>query len=203
MTMHPHTLTVTLPAWVEGFLCSHPECLSTIEKRMTLVIEAARCNVAEGTGGPFAAAVFEMESGRLVSLGLNLVTTGGLSILHAEIVALALAQQAKGVYDLGAPGQPAHELVTSTEPCAMCFGAIPWSGVRRVVTGARESDARCVGFDEGPKMLEWRRELENRGIATICGIEREAAAQVLFDYAACGGRIYNSREGDAASPAGG
>ena len=75
MTMHPHTLTVTLPAWVEGFLCSHPECLSTIEKRMTLVIEAARCNVAEGTGGPFAAAVFEMESGRLVSLGLNLVTT--------------------------------------------------------------------------------------------------------------------------------
>jgi hypothetical protein len=33
----------------------------------------------------------------------------------------------------------------------MCFGAIPWSGRRRLVSGARSSDAEDIGFDEGPK----------------------------------------------------
>jgi hypothetical protein len=32
------------------------------------------------------------------------------------------------------------------------FGAIPWSGVQRVIAGARDSDARSIGFDEGPEM---------------------------------------------------
>jgi len=161
---------------------------------MSFVIEAAQLNVSKGTGGPFAAAVFETESGKLVSLGVNLVTSEGLSILHAEMVAFALAQKKIGSYDLGRYDLPAHELVTSIEPCAMCFGAIPWSGVRRVITGARDADARRIGFDEGPKMKEWRSELEKRGIATICDVSREAAAQVLLNYSLQGGKIYNSRE---------
>jgi tRNA(Arg) A34 adenosine deaminase TadA len=76
----------------------------------------------------------------------------------------------------------------------MCFGAIPWSGVRRVVTGARDADARSIGFDEGPKMQDWRSELEKRGIATLCDVSREAASQVLLNYSLQGGKIYNSRE---------
>ena len=130
---------------------------------MSLVIEAAQRNISEGTGGPFAAAVFEMESGKLISLGVNLVLSQGLSILHAEMVAFALAQKKIGSYDLGRYDLPAHELVTSIEPCAMCFGAIPWSGVRRVIAGARDADARSIGFDEGPKMKDWRSELEKTG----------------------------------------
>lgn len=179
---------------MEGFLREHAEILPSVEERMALVIAAARRNISQGTGGPFAAAVFETGSGKLVSLGVNLVVSGGLSLLHAEMLALALAQKKTGSYDLGRPDLPAHELVTSTEPCAMCFGAIPWSGVRRVITGARDADARSVGFDEGPKMATWRKELEQRGIATLCDVGREAAAQVLRDYAASGGKIYNSRE---------
>jgi len=68
---------------------------------MSFVIEAAQLNISKSTGGPFAAAVFETESGKLVSLGVNLVTSEGLSILHAEIVAFALAQKKIGSYDLG------------------------------------------------------------------------------------------------------
>lgn len=158
---------------------------------MALVIEAARANVANGTGGPFAAAVFESASGRLVALGVNLVTTQGLSMLHAEVVALAFAQRMLGTYDLGAPGLPRHELVASAEPCAMCLGAIPWSGVRKLITGARDADVRKIGFDEGAKLPGWRDELEKRGIATVCDVGRAAAAQVLLDYAAAGGAIYN------------
>ncbi|OPX99603.1 MAG: Guanine deaminase [Syntrophorhabdus sp. PtaB.Bin006] len=161
---------------------------------MSFVIKAAQLNVSKGTGGPFAAAVFETESGKLVSLGVNLVTSGGLSILHAEMLAFTLAQQKIGAYDLGRYDLPSHDLVASAEPCTMCLGAIPWSGVRRVIVGARDSDVRAIGFDEGPKAKEWKDELEKRGIAVICDVGREAAVQVLLDYSLQGGKIYNSRE---------
>ena len=196
MSFQPSVIEIKLPEWIDSFLLRYPAYISSIEDRMSFVIEAAQLNISKGTGGPFAAAVFETESGKLVSLGVNLVTSEGLSILHAEMVAFALAQKKIGSYDLGRYDLPAHELVTSIEPCAMCFGAIPWSGVRRVIAGARDTDARRIGFDEGPKMKEWRSELEKRGIATICDVSREAAAQVLLNYSLQGGKIYNSRESE-------
>jgi len=194
MPFQPRVIEIQLPEWIDLFLRGYPDILPSIQDRMSFVIEAAQRNISEATGGPFAAAVFEMESGKLISLGMNLVLSQGLSILHAEMVAFALAQKKLGSYDLGRYDLPAHELVTSIEPCAMCFGAIPWSGVRRVIAGARDADARSIGFDEGPKMKDWRSELEKRGIATLCDINREAAAQVLLNYSLQGGIIYNSRE---------
>ncbi len=122
------------------------------------------------------------------------MTNQGLSILHAEMVALSLAQKKLANYDLGAEGLPVHEIVTSTEPCAMCFGAIPWSGVSRVICGARDEDARRIGFDEGPKLADWRAALEARRIEVIHDVQRDRASQVLDDYLHSGGRIYNSRE---------
>ncbi len=194
MTFQPGILEIKLPEWLDEYLLGRTACIAPIRDRMSFVIEAARLNVSHGTGGPFAAAVFESESGKPVSLGVNLVVSGGLSMLHAEMLAIALAQKKMGSYDLGRRDFPAYELVTSSEPCAMCFGAIPWSGVRKLITGARDSDARRIGFDEGPKMRKWKSELGKRGIATLCDVERETAAQVLLDYSMRGGQIYNSRE---------
>ena len=194
MSFQPGVIEIQIPEWIDRFLTGYPDFIPSIHARMLFVIEAAQRNISEDTGGPFAAAVFESESGRLISLGVNLVLSQGLSMLHAEMVAFALAQKKIGSYNLGRYDLPAHELVTSIEPCAMCFGAIPWSGVRRVITGARDADARSIGFDEGPKMKDWRSELEKRGIATLCDVSREAAAQVLLNYSLQGGIIYNSRE---------
>ena len=194
MSFQPGVIEIQIPEWIDRFVTGYPDSIPSIQDRMSFVIEAAQRNISEGTGGPFAAAVFESESGKVISLGVNLVLSRGLSILHAEMVAFALAQKKIGSYDLGRYDLPAHELVTSIEPCAMCFGAIPWSGVRRVIAGARDADARSIGFDEGPKMKDWRNELEKRGIASLCDISREAAAQVLHNYSLQGGIIYNSRE---------
>lgn len=186
------TISFSLPPWVDAYAATYQPNHAR-EARMAFVIEAARRNVAAGTGGPFAAAVFAGGSGELIALGVNLVAWRRLSILHAEIVALTLAQERLATFDLGAAGMPACELVTSTEPCAMCYGAIPWSGVRQLVTGALASDARSIGFDEGPRILRWREELEERGIAVWSGVLRTEAAAVLAAYAAAGGEIYNSR----------
>jgi len=194
MCRQPRNIEFHLPAWVDEYIAD-VDCISLVQERMSFVIEAARRNVEQQTGGPFAAAIFECDSGKLVALGVNRVTSEGLSILHAEMVAFAVAQKKLGSYDLGAQSLAAHELVTSTEPCAMCFGALPWSGVRRVVTGARDEDARAIGFDEGPKMHDWREQLARRDIDSLCDVCRKQAKQVLVDYAATGGVLYNSRAG--------
>jgi tRNA(Arg) A34 adenosine deaminase TadA len=160
---------------------------------MRLAIELARENAARGTGGPFGAAVFERRSGRLVAVGVNLVLASGCSHAHAEMIALALAQRARGSWSLAAAGAPALELVTSSEPCAMCFGAIPWSGVAALVCGARAADARAIGFDEGPKPARWVDALERRGVAVRRDVLRREARRVLRDYAAGGGPVYVPR----------
>lgn len=186
--MH-HQFSIKLPGWVDGFLAQPPAVFETPEQRMRVAIDLARENIMRQTGGPFAAAVFEMESGRLVSVGVNCVVPARCSLAHAEMVALSLAQQSLQTFDLSSKGR--CELATSCEPCAMCLGAIGWSGVRSVLCGASEADARAVGFDEGDKPAHWQQALENRGIAVTEGVLQAEAAQILKDYRDANGTIYN------------
>ena len=189
-------VTLGLPGWVEELLSDPERTYPTEEDRMRLVVELSRLNVERETGGPFGAAIFERETGRLLAPGVNLVVASSCSVAHAEMVAIMIAQQVVGDFDLGSEGKPAYELYASTEPCAMCFGATPWSGVRGLLCGARDEDARAVGFDEGAKLPDWITALEERGISVKRDVLREDAARVLRDYANSGGEIYNSRQGD-------
>ncbi|HXV20935.1 MAG TPA: hypothetical protein VD811_08115, partial [Desulfuromonadales bacterium] len=87
------SFNLCLPEWLKDFAAeaaraSYPD----VRERMGLAIDLARRNVSAGTGGPFGAAVFETENGRLLAVGVNLVVAARCSILHAEVVALMLAQ---------------------------------------------------------------------------------------------------------------
>ncbi len=178
-----------LPSWLQEEMTNSAHVLPTEMERMKYVIDLALRNVNEGTGGPFAAAIFERSSGKVIASGVNLVLHSNCSHAHAEMIAIALAEQKLGVYSLAeAAGE--YELVSSCEPCAMCFGAIPWSGVTRVVSGAMDADARAIGFDEGPKPNSWTAALEERGIEVIEGVCREDAAAVMKAYIEAGGTIY-------------
>ena len=185
-------LSIRLPDWVEPFLAGQPQIFPSREERMWLTIELSRLNLLHASGGPFGAAVFDGE-GRLVAPGMNLVVNSGCSLLHAETVALAFAQKVLGRYDLGDGGTLLFELYASTEPCAMCFGAIPWSGVSVLICGARGEDARAIGFDEGDKPANWVASLEKRGIRVELDLLRTEAVAVLQAFAASGGELYNSR----------
>ncbi len=184
--------TLKLPDWIDAFLPNPDQVYPTVEDRMRLVIELSRLNVQHGTGGPFGAGVFDLASGKLLAPGVNLVLPAQCSVAHAEIVAFMMAQPLVGTFDLATPGFPPYELVASTEPCAMCFGSVPWSGVESLVCGARDEDARAIGFDEGPKMSTWVAELEKRGIQVQRDVLREDAAAVLRLYAQSG-PIYNPK----------
>jgi tRNA(Arg) A34 adenosine deaminase TadA len=187
----PEDLTIALPAWAMPRE-RRGATYSTDEERMELAVALARENVERGTGGPFGAAVFEQGSGRLVAIGMNSVVRLSNSTLHAEIVAFMRAQAALGSYTLALPGSPTHELFSSCEPCAMCLGAVLWSGVKRVVYAARRDDATRLAFDEGPVFPESFAYLRRRGIRIEGGPLRDAAREVMESYRASGAPIYNA-----------
>ncbi len=184
-------VVIDAPDWVDELAL--PGGVFAPEDRMPFVIELARRNVVEQTGGPFGAAIFESASGKLVAPGVNRVVSVAISFAHAEITAIGLANQQLGVFDLGGEGLPDMELVASTEPCALCLGATVWSGVRKLVTGARDEDARAIGFDEGPKVADWQEALRTRGIAVEVDVMRSEAVAVLDLYVSSGAIIYNGR----------
>jgi tRNA(Arg) A34 adenosine deaminase TadA len=181
---------VRCPAWTEE-LAATGDVFETLESRLRLALAAARRNIEEDSGGPFGAAVFEAETGRLVALGVNLVLPLSNSVLHAEMVAFMMAQQVLGSHTLALPGGPVHELYSSCEPCAMCLGAVHWSGVRRVVFSATRQDAHAIDFDEGPVFPASYDYLRHRGIDFVPGLLREEGRAVLEYYARRGGTIYN------------
>jgi tRNA(Arg) A34 adenosine deaminase TadA len=135
--------------------------------------------------------VFERRSGRVVAVGVNSVVRLTNSALHGEVVALMLAQARLGSYTLGGAAQPEHELVTSCVPCAMCLGAILWSGVKRVVCGAAREDATRLAFEEGPVFPESYQYLERLGVEFVRSVMREEARQVMELYRKSGGEVYN------------
>ena len=73
------------------------------------------------------------------------------------------------------------------EPCAMCFGATPWSGVEQMLYGAPCDFARKIGFDEGDKVSDWHSALEKRGI--------KVTGPMLLDEAKVPFTLYHQKTG--------
>lgn len=178
---------IELPGWIEAVPVPDG---ADLESRMRYVLTLAERNVAEGTGGPFGAAIFGEDG--LVAPGVNLVVPSNAAIAHAEATAVALAGQRLGHFDLSG-----CSLVTSSEPCVMCFGVTWWSGVTQLVCGARDEDVRTIGFDEGPKRPDWAATLVSKGVDVIQDVLRREAVVALQAYSAAGGLIYNGGIPDA------
>ncbi len=190
--------TLTMPEWSAAELARLPDRLPSIEDRMREILRFARLNVERDTGGPFAAGVFERESGRPIAIGVNRVLATGCSSAHAEVMALSLAQKALETWDLGGPGLPSHQLVVNWRPCAMCYGAVLWSGVRSlVIAGSGSELEELTGFDEGPLSPRWDAELGERGIEVIDGVLRAEACDVFRAFKKADRFVYNARQGSA------
>ena len=185
-------LEVKLPDWLLDHWKQQTKPFATCEDRMRFVIELSRLNASKD-GGPFGAAVFEAHSGLLIAPGINIVAQSSCSIAHAEIIALMFAQRILNDFTLHLNSGKHYQLVSSTEPCIQCFGALIWSGISSLVCGAKTSDAEAIGFDEGPKPGNWIEELQKRGIEVVPGVLRTEAVKVLEEYKANGGVIYNAR----------
>lgn len=187
---------LSLPAWAITEMAALPAYLPRVEDRMAAVIRFARLNTEYATGGPFAAGIFERDSGKLIVLAVNRVVPLICSCAHAEVMAISLAQQRLGCFDLGAADRPAHELVVNWMPCAMCFGALLWSGVRSLTMAGHGPEMEAItGFDEGPLPPAWQEELRHRGISFRSDVLREESLTAFREFAASGAQVYNARQG--------
>ena len=120
-------------------------------------IELANASVELG-GGPFGALV--VKDGRVVGSGHNQVTLINDPTAHAEVNAIRHACQHIRHFDLGGA-----TLYASCEPCPMCFAAIYWARIKRVVYAASSTDAADAGFDDSNIASEICRPYEQRSIS--------------------------------------
>lgn len=181
-------IRLTLPAWIEDEVDA-TRMHADDEARVEFAIRLARRNIAERTGGPFGAAIFDQE-GRVVAAGVNLVLPQHCSAAHAEIVAFSMAQARVRRARLNEDGGR-YILATSAQPCAMCYGASFWAGIDEILIGARSEDVTELSeFDEGPLPQDWIGELSRRGIGVRRDILRDAARDVFALYAQAGGASY-------------
>ncbi|MFN2453447.1 MAG: nucleoside deaminase [Pyrinomonadaceae bacterium] len=187
--MKTPVINIDLPLWVGSFVSWDTPYVSD-EEKISLAIKLAMENLHQSTGGPFGAAIFD-AAGKVLSIGTNQVLRSNNSCLHAEVIAIMMAQAALKSYSLNSQGMPRYELFTSCEPCCMCLGAILWSGLSRVVCAATKDDASRIGFDEGPVYESSYEYLQDRGIEVRRGLLREEAVKAFDLYKEKGGIIYN------------
>jgi tRNA(Arg) A34 adenosine deaminase TadA len=185
-------LIVDLPCWAAEIAARRTH-YPTDDDRIMLAIALSHENTLRREGGPFGAAVFEEETGRLVAVGVNSVRRLVNCTLHAEMTALMFAGQAQGCHSLHRDDGVTYMLATSCDPCAMCLGAILWSGVKRVICAATRDDAAEVGFDEGPVFDDSWRYLAERQVSVQHEVRRAEAREVLRQYVQLGGLVYNGR----------
>ena len=93
---------------------------------------------------PFGALLADADASVLIEAE-NTVVSDADCTGHAE---MNLVRQA--CRTLTHAGLATATVYTSTEPCAMCAGAMYWAGISRVVFGLRESELRALtGADPG------------------------------------------------------
>lgn len=104
-------------------------------------LEVARRSRANGNH-PFGAVLVDAQ-GKVVLEAENTVETERDCTGHAELNLMRLASRCYDPDFLAA-----CTLYTSTEPCAMCSGAIYWGNVRRVVYALSEARLRALTGDD-------------------------------------------------------
>jgi tRNA(Arg) A34 adenosine deaminase TadA len=109
---------------------------------------------------PFGALIVNGQGKVLVEARNNAVRPGGEATQHAERLACSKAGKLFTEAELAA-----STLYTSTEPCAMCAGAIYWVGIGRLVYGLSEQGLMRYtgGHEQNPTLDLPCREVFARG----------------------------------------
>lgn len=89
---------------------------------------------------PVGAVVVKKSSGEIIGRGYNLRESGKSPLAHAEIIALDEAAKTLGGWRV-----VDSVLYVTLEPCPMCAGAIINARIDRVVFGACDPKAGCLG----------------------------------------------------------
>jgi guanine deaminase len=146
-------------------------------KFMRLALTAAAQNLRSGEGGPFGACI--VKDDEVLAVAANSVLREDATC-HAEINAIRAASRKLGGHDLSG-----CVIYSTTEPCPMCFSAIHWAGIQRIVYGTRIKDVQKLGFRELPIS---NRRMKRQGHSTVKlspGFLRKECKKLLKHWREC------------------
>ena len=114
-----------------------------------------------------------VKDGEIIARGYNLRETSQLSNAHAEMIAIAKANEMVGSWRL-----EDCTLYVTLEPCPMCAGALVQSRIPTVVFGAHDPKGGCCGtiynlLDESKF---------NHRCELVSGVLEEECGQLLSDF---------------------
>ncbi|EFK97910.1 Cytidine and deoxycytidylate deaminase [sediment metagenome] len=107
---------------------------------MQIAMCEARKGIIEGQS-PFGACI--VKNGKVVVSAHNTVWKDTDATRHAEMNAIKKACKKLKTIKLSG-----CTIYSTTEPCPMCFTAIHWAGMSRIVYGATIEDSAKFGFGE-------------------------------------------------------
>ncbi|MFH1588241.1 MAG: nucleoside deaminase [Candidatus Diapherotrites archaeon] len=144
-----------------------------LEKGMNEAISICRKGLKKGER-PFGSAIYLNE--KLVAKAHNLVNSTNNPVMHAEINCISIASK-----KLKEKDWKKCVLFSTCEPCPMCFSAIHWAGIKKIVFGAGITDAKKAGFNELKISNKKMNLLGKVKIKIIEGIEKQKTME-LFEF---------------------
>lgn len=146
------------------------------EEFMRIAIANARYNLDIRAGGPFGACI--VKDAEILAVARNTVLTQDATC-HAEINAIRIASRLTMSYDLSG-----CVIYSTTEPCPMCFSAIHWAKIYKIVYGTSIQDVKTLGFNELDISNHSMKELGRSPVEIVGGFLLDECRQLLDDWRA-------------------
>ena len=132
-------------------------------------------------GGPFGACL--VRGDEVLAVAHNTVLKDRDPTCHAEINAIRLAARRLQSYDLSG-----CDIYSSTEPCPMCFAAIHWARLGRVIYGTAIGEVAQLGFNELTIGSRQMQALGRSPVVIYPGFLADECRQLLAEWAQLPGR---------------
>ena len=141
---------------------------------MKLAIDRAAEGVDQGQT-PFGACI--VKDGRLLVCAHNVVWMTTDITAHAEVNAIRQACGLLQTIDLSG-----CTIYSTCEPCPMCFSAIHWARIGRIVYGTSIEDAKEAGFAELEISNRQLKELGATAVSIEGGVLKDECADLFFRW---------------------
>jgi guanine deaminase len=143
---------------------------------MRRALDEARAHLAAMDGGPFGACL--VRGDEVLAVAHNTVLKDQDPTCHGETNAIRLAARKLGRYDLSG-----CEIYSTTEPCPMCFAAIHWARIDRLIYGTTIGEVARLGFNELTIGSRQMQELGRSPVAIYPGFLADECRQLLAEWA--------------------
>jgi guanine deaminase len=148
---------------------------------MRRAIAEALENLPAMDGGPFGACL--VRRGKVLAVAHNTVLKDLDPTCHGETNVIRLAARKLQSYDLSG-----CDIYSTTEPCPMCFAAIHWARIGRLIYGTAIGEVARLGFNE---LTLSSRQIQAQGqspVAIYPGFLADECRQLLAEWVRMPGR---------------